>query len=76
MRKIRPIDLPEDVIEQVAEAGKVDTAMAVDMLAWLANIECDAVVDFDFERFLDRTRRDIASGYFNRRGANGNTRTS
>jgi hypothetical protein len=66
MRKIRPVDVPEELIEQLAEALKVDTATAADIIVWEANVVRDAVVDFDAERFFDRTRRDIALGYFNR----------
>ena len=35
------------------------------MIVWMANVVRDAVIDFDAERFFDRTRRDIALGYLN-----------
>jgi hypothetical protein len=58
MKKIRAIDVPEDLIEQLAERLQVDNAMAADLLACLANVVADAVVDFDAERYLrpDATR--------------------
>jgi hypothetical protein len=63
---IRPVDVPETLIEQLAEALKVDTATAADMIVWMANAVRGAVNDFDAERFFDRTRRDIALGYLDR----------
>jgi hypothetical protein len=65
MRKIRPIDIPEDLVQELSEALKTDTATAADMIVWMANVVRDAVIDFDAERFFDRTRRDIALGYLN-----------
>jgi hypothetical protein len=64
-KKIRPIDIPEDLVQELSEALKTDTATAADMIAWMANVVRDAVIDFDTERFFDRTRRDIALGYLN-----------
>jgi hypothetical protein len=66
MGKIRPVDVPETLIEQLAEKIETDTATAADIIVWNANVVRDAVIDFDAERFFDRTRRDIALGYFNR----------
>jgi hypothetical protein len=65
MRKIRPIDIPEDLVQELSEALKTDTATAADMIVWMANVVRDAVIDFDAERFFDRTRRDVALGYLN-----------
>jgi hypothetical protein len=59
---IRPIDVPEELIEQLAEALKVDAATAVDIIVWMANVERDVVVDFDLERCLNRIGRDITAG--------------
>jgi hypothetical protein len=35
MKKIRPIDIPEDLIEQLADRLQVDTGMTADLLAHL-----------------------------------------
>jgi hypothetical protein len=66
MRKIRPVDIPESLIEELAERLQVDSAMAVDLIAHESNVVAAAVVDFDAERHFDRTRRDIALGYYDR----------
>ena len=59
MRKIRPIDVPEDLIEALAERLQVDTDRAADLLAHLCNVVADAIVDsFDAERYPNWTRRD------------------
>jgi hypothetical protein len=64
MKKLKPIDVPEDLIEQLADRLQVDTGRAADLLAHLSNVVAAAVVDFDAERYFDRTRHDIALGYF------------
>src|SRR5947207_13330935 len=64
MKKITPTDVPEDLIEQLADRLQVDGVMAVDMLTYSANVVADAVIDFDAERYFDRTRLDIGLGYF------------
>jgi hypothetical protein len=64
MKKITPTDIPEDLIEQLAERLQVDSASAADLLAYMANVVAAAVVDFDAERYFDRTRPDIGLGYF------------
>jgi hypothetical protein len=39
-RRVRPIDIPEEAVEQVAELMNVDTAEAVDLLIrWLEHEE-------------------------------------
>jgi hypothetical protein len=63
MKKITPTDIPEDLIEQLAERLQIETASAPDLIAYLANAVSAAVVDFDAERYFDQTRRDIARGY-------------
>jgi hypothetical protein len=50
MKKITPTDIPEDLIEQLAEKLQTDTATAADIIVWNANVVRDAVVDFDAER--------------------------
>jgi hypothetical protein len=62
MKKIRPTDVPEDLIEQLAARLQVDDDRAADLLAYLSNVVREAVVEFDGERYFDRTRRDIALG--------------
>jgi hypothetical protein len=62
MSKIRAVDVPEELIEQLAQRLQTDSAVAVDILVWSANVVRDAVVDFDAERFYARTRLDIALG--------------
>jgi hypothetical protein len=64
MKKIRPIDFPEDVIRELAKRLQVDDDRAADLIAHLANVVADAVVDFDVERYFNGTRRDIALGRF------------
>jgi hypothetical protein len=64
MKKIRAIDVPESLIEQLADRLQVDSASAADLLAYTANMVADAVTDFDAERYFDRTGRDISLGYF------------
>jgi hypothetical protein len=59
---ITPTDLPEDLIQQLADRLQVDTGMAADLLAHLCNVVSAAVVDFDADRYFDWTRRDIALG--------------
>jgi hypothetical protein len=63
MKKITPTDIPEDLIEQLAERLQVDSASAADLLAYMANVVANAVIDFDAERYFDRTGRDISLGY-------------
>jgi hypothetical protein len=63
---IRPVDVPETLIEQLAERLQVDAVTAADMIVWMANVVREAVIDFDAERYFDRTRRDIALGYLDR----------
>ena len=62
MKKIRPIDIPEDLIEQLAERLQVDGDRAADLLVYFSNVMADTVIDFDAERYFDRTRHDIALG--------------
>jgi hypothetical protein len=38
MRKIRPIDIPEDLVQELSEALKTNTATAVDMIVRMANV--------------------------------------
>jgi hypothetical protein len=64
MSKIRAVDIPESLIEELADRLEVDTASAADLLAYMANVVAAAVVDFDAERYFDRTRPDIGLGYF------------
>jgi hypothetical protein len=58
MKKITPTDIPEELIEQLAERLQVDSASTAELLAYLANVVADAVVDFDAARYLrpDATR--------------------
>jgi hypothetical protein len=62
MKKIRAVDIPEDLIEQLADRLRVDTAMAADLLAHLCNVVSAAVVAFDAEQHFDYLRRIIALG--------------
>jgi hypothetical protein len=64
MKKIRPIDIPEDLIEQLAERLQVDGDRAADLLAHQCSVVADAVVDWDAERHYDYLRRIIALGRF------------
>jgi hypothetical protein len=64
MKKIRPIEVPEDLIEQLAERLEVDGDRAADLLAHQCSVVADAVVDFDAERHFDYLRRIIALGRF------------
>jgi hypothetical protein len=66
MKKITPTDVPEDLIEQLAQRLGTDTATAVDIIAWNASVVREAVTDFDAERFYARTSLDIALGYLDR----------
>ena len=59
---IRAVDVPEDLIQELADRLQIDTAMAADLIAHLSNVVGTAVVDFDGERYFNRTRRDIALG--------------
>ena len=64
MKKIRPIDIPEDLIEQLAERLQVDGDRAADLLAHQCTVVASAVVDFDAERHFDYLRRIIALGRY------------
>jgi hypothetical protein len=37
MKKITPVDVPEDMIEELAEAMKTDTATLADLIVYLGN---------------------------------------
>jgi hypothetical protein len=37
MKKITPVDVPEDMIEELAEALKTDTATLADLIVYLGN---------------------------------------
>ena len=64
MRTIRAVDIPEDLIEQLADRLQVDTDMAADLLAHQCTVVASAVVDFDAERHFDYLRRIIALGRY------------
>jgi hypothetical protein len=64
MRKIRAIDIPEDLIQQLAARLRVDGDLAADLLAHQCSLVADAVVDWDAERHFDYLRRIIALGRF------------
>ena len=59
---IRAVDVPEDLIQELADRLRIDTGMAADLLAHRCNVVAAAVVDFDAERYFDRTTRDLAAG--------------
>jgi hypothetical protein len=62
VNKIRAIDVPEDLIQELADRLQVDTGMAADLLAHLCSVVSAAVVAFDAERHFDYLRRIIALG--------------
>jgi hypothetical protein len=64
MKKIRAVDIPEDLIEQLADRLQVDSDRAADLLAHQCSVVADHVVDFDAERHFDYLRRIIALGRF------------
>jgi hypothetical protein len=64
MRKIRAIDIPEDLIEQLADRLEVETDRAADLLVHQCNVVAGAVVDFDADRHFDYLRRIIALGRY------------
>ena len=63
MKKITPTDIPETLIQALADRLQVDGDRAVDLIAHLSNVVADAIGDsFDAERYFNWTRRDIALG--------------
>jgi hypothetical protein len=66
MSKIRPIDIPEDLIQQLADRLQVDSDRAVDLLAHQCSVVADHVVDWDAEKHFDYLRRIIALGRFDK----------
>jgi hypothetical protein len=64
VKKIRPTDVPEDLIQALAQAGRRDADEAADFAVWMLSAMQAVVVDFNLERALDRLRHDIALGHF------------
>jgi hypothetical protein len=64
MKKIRAVDIPEDLIEQLAERLRVDTDRAADLLAHDCSVVSAAVVKFDADQHFDYLRRIIAKGHY------------
>jgi hypothetical protein len=54
---LRPVDIPEDVIEKVATLGRMDTAEATDFIVYMFGRMRPLVVDLELERFFDWMKR-------------------